>query len=64
MLNKIKLNKELLLILAIITFLYIFFIYIIFNILDMVNPIFVEEEYTVLSPQLQDLFAELEEKYK
>lgn len=64
MINKITRNKELLFVLVVTVFLTIFFAYIIFNILDMVNPVFTEEEYTGLSPQLQDLLAELEKKFK
>ena len=64
MLNKIKLNKDLLLILVVTTFLTLFLAYVIFNILDMVNPIFAEEECIILTPQLERLLAELEENYK
>lgn len=58
------LNKDLLLILVVTTFLTIFFAYVMFNILDVFNPIFAEEECTILSPQLERLLAELEENYK
>lgn len=64
MTNKTKLNKDLLLLLAITTFLIIFSAYVIFNALDMFNPILADEEYCLLTPQLENLLKELEQKYR
>lgn len=59
-----KLDKNLLLCLLISIFVAIFLAYMLNNILDIFNPILVDEDCSVLTPQLQDLLAELEEKFK
>lgn len=64
MVKSIKINKDILLFLLISIFLTIFFLYLIFNILDMSNPIFAEEDCSILTPKLKELLMELEQKFK
>lgn len=58
------LNKDLLIV-SIICIIFIgLMLFLICDILDLLNPIYAEEETIKLTPQLQSLLEELEEKFK
>lgn len=60
----LKTNKNLILFILFTAFLICYVTFILYNLLEVFNPILVEEDCVILTPKLFDLLVELEQKYK